>query len=233
VISIQGVHGILFDSGDTLMGPIGGEWLPGPAFRRMVAEQPDLALHWDRMPQAHESAYARLLENHFLQSEEEEVERYQGYFERLLFGLGVQAPTVRLARQIAAETIERPNVELFPDVFSALERFAGAGLKLGVISNGWPSLERQLRLLGVRDFFDVLVVSARVGSRKPDEAIFHFALKEMDLPPRAILLVDDALENVVVAERLGMQGVVLTRGAEPPAVDSTSLSSLAELEVLP
>lgn len=231
MINVQGVQGILFDSGDTLMGPIGGEWLPGPAFRRMLAERPDLALHWDRLEQAHEAAYARLLENHLLQTEDEEIERYQDYFERLLYGLGVQAPLDRMARQIAEETISHPHVELFPDVRSALERFEGEGLKLGVISNGWPSLDRQLRLLGVRDFFDVLVVSARVGSRKPDEAIFRFALAEMDLPPHAILLVDDALENVMVAERLGMQAVVLTRDGELTADDDTRLSSLAELEV--
>jgi putative hydrolase of the HAD superfamily len=102
-----------------------------------------------------------------------------------------------------------------------------------VISNGWPSLDRQLRQLGVRDFFDVLVVSAHVGSRKPDEGIFRHALQAMNLPADAILLVDDALENVVVAERLGMRGVVLTREGSLVVDDYTHIASLSDLEVSP
>ena len=230
MISIQGVKGILFDSGDTLMGPIGGEWLPGPAFRRIVAERNDLKLNWTVLDTAHQAATNVLLENHLLHTVEEELDRYQGYFTSLLLDLGMKPPVDELAREIARETIEHPSVELFPDVRSALERFARDGLKLGVISNGWPSLGRQLRLLGVREFFDVLVVSAHVGSRKPDEEIFRHALEAMDLPPESVLLVDDALENVVAAGRLGMPGVVVTRGPVTEA-DDTTISSLADLVV--
>ncbi len=230
MITVQGVQGILFDSGDTLMGPVGGEWLPGPAFRRMVAERPDLRLNWHRMDRAHQAANDVLLENHLLQTEEEELERYQSYFSRLLLDMEAPPPVDELARAIARETIEHPNVELFPDVLSSLERFQGEGLKLGVISNGWPSLDRQLRLLGVRDFFDVLVISAQVGSRKPDEGIFRHALKAMDLPPETVLLVDDALENIIAAAHLRMPGVVVNRRPMAEA-DDTTIASLDDLVV--
>lgn len=230
MVSIHGVRGILFDSGDTLMGPSGGEWLPGQAFRRVIGTRKDLVLNWDLLAQAHEAALAHLLEDHLLQTEEEECERFQGYFEWLLRGMGVRQPVDSITREIAFETVFHPSIELFPDVLSALERFAAAGLRLGVISNGWPSLDRQLRLLGVRDFFDVLVVSARVGSRKPDARIFEVALDEMNLPAASVLLVDDALENVVAAERLGMQGVVVTRTGAPPDGYSV-ISTLADLDL--
>lgn len=230
MISFQGVQGILFDSGDTLMGPIGGEWLPGRLFRQMIAAHENLVLNWDRFDQAHEEALAHLLEDHLLHTEEEERERFQGYFEWLLRGLGASEPVDSIASEIAQEVVYHPNVELFPDVMSALERFLAAGLRLGVISNGWPSLDRQLRRLGIRDFFDVLVVSAQVGSRKPDEHIFKVAIAEMRLPAESVLLVDDALENVVAAERLGMQGVVVARNGAPPDGYAV-ITSLAELDV--
>lgn len=227
------IQGILFDSGDTLMTPSSGEWLPGPAFRRMVAQRPDLTLDWNLLEQAHADALAHLLEDHHLQSEDEERERFQNYFAWLLRGLGAQEPLERLAEEIARETVEHPSIELFPDVVSALERFAADGLKLGVISNGWPSLDRQLQLLGVRDFFDVLIISARVGSRKPDERIFQVALTGMGLPPENVLLVDDALENIVAAERLGMQGVVIARDEAWPSADAdfSRIISLSDLDV--
>ncbi len=231
MISVQGVQGILFDSGDTLMGPIGGEWLPGQAFRRIIADQENLALNWTRLDQVHQQAFTHLLEDHLLYTEEEECERFQRYFEWLLRGLEAHGPIESMARDIAHEMVHHPDIELFPDVISALERFASAGFKLGVISNGWPSLDRQLRLLGVRHFFDVLTISAHVGSRKPDARIFEVALEQMELPAGAVLLVDDALENIVAAERLGMQGVVVARNGAPPEGYSV-VSSLAELEVM-
>ncbi len=231
MVEFQGIQGILFDSGDTLMGPIGGEWLPGDAFRRMIAARENLALRWEHLDEAHEAALADLLEDHLLQTEAEELDRFQGYFVRVLLGIGVTEPVEMLAREIAHEMIEHPSIQLFPDVVSALERFAGDGLKLGVISNGWPSLGRQLQLLGIRDFFDVLVVSAHVGSRKPESRIFEVALKEMDLPAGAVLLVDDALENIVAAEKLGMQGVVVQR-ADAAAEGYYAVQSLDEISLI-
>lgn len=231
MVEFEGIQGILFDSGDTLMGPIGGEWLPGDAFRRMIAARENLALNWEHLEEAHEAALAQLLEDHLLQTEDEELERFQGYFISLMHGLGVTEPVDDLAREIAHEMIAHPSIQLFPDVVSALERFANDSLKLGVISNGWPSLGRQLQLLGIRDFFDVLVVSAHVGSRKPDSRIFEVALEEMDLPAGSVLLVDDALENVVAAEKLGMQGVVVQRADAEPNGYST-VRSLDEIALI-
>jgi HAD superfamily hydrolase (TIGR01509 family) len=230
MISIQGIQGVLFDSGDTLMGPIGGEWLPGQTFRQMVAARENLALNWDLLDQAHEEALAHLLEDHLLQTEEEEENRFAGYYEWLLRGLGAREPVEPIAREIAHEIVDHPSIQLFPDVMSSLERFEGDGLRLGVISNGWPSLDRQLRQLGVRDFFDVLIISAHVGSRKPETRIFEAALEEMMLPAEAVLLVDDALENVVAAEKLGMRGVVVDRSGASPDGYSV-ITSLEELEI--
>ncbi len=231
MVEFQGIRGILFDSGDTLMGPIGGEWLPGDAFRRMIAGRENLALNWEHLDEANEAALAQLLEDHLLQTEAEELERFQRYFVRLLQGLGVTEPVDDLAREIAHEMMQHPSIQLFPDVVSTLERFADDGLKLGVISNGWPSLGRQLQLLGIRDFFDVLVVSAHVGSRKPESRIFQVALEEMDLPAGSVLLVDDALENIVAAEKLGMQGVVVQR-ADAAADGYSTVRSLDEISLI-
>ncbi|MGA7669302.1 MAG: HAD-IA family hydrolase [Nitrolancea sp.] len=228
----QGIQGILFDSGDTLMGPIGGEWLPGDAFRRMIATRENLTLNWEHLDEAHEEALAQLLEDHLLQTEAEELNRFQGYFTTLLQGLGATESVESLAREIAHEMIEHPSIDLFPDVVSTLERFSADGLKLGVISNGWPSLDRQLQMVGIRDFFDVLVVSAHVGSRKPESRIFEVALKEMDLPAGSVLLVDDALENVVAAEKLGMQGVVVQRADAAPNGYS-AVKTLDEISLIP
>jgi putative hydrolase of the HAD superfamily len=232
MIAFQGIHAILFDSGDTLVRPVGGEWLPGPIFRRMVAEAVGVEPTWEQLARGHEAGMLRLLSNHQLLSEEEEIERYAAYCESVLDALGL-ADSVLDAREIAREMVLHVGIEPFDDTLPALERFTSLNIRLGVISNGWPSLDRQLREVGLRHFFDLLVVSAHVGSRKPEPRIFEVALEFLEIEAGGVLLVDDAPENVAAARAMGMQGVVVVRDGVAPSGDLPWVSSLNEIEVSP
>jgi len=222
------VDAILFDSGDTLVRPVSEEWLPGPIFRRIVAEA-GVDVDWTQLARGHEAGTVRLLANHLLASEDEEIERYAAYCAALLDALGLGNAGLD-AHEIARQMVLHIEIEPFPDVRPALERLQSQGFTLGVISNGWPSLDRQLRTIDLRRYFDLLIVSAHVGSRKPEARIFEYALEQLGLDAAAVLLVDDAPENIVAAHALGMQGVVVTRIGAPPT-DLPWVRSLAELEV--
>ena len=50
-----------------------------------------------------------------------------------------------------------------------------------------------------------LVASSRVGARKPDPAFFAALAEALDLPPAAILFVDDLAANVNAASGLGFR----------------------------
>jgi putative hydrolase of the HAD superfamily len=231
MIAFQDVRAILFDSGDTLVRPVGGEWLPGPIFRRMVAEA-GVEPRWDELARGHEAGMLRLLSNHQLLSEEEEIERYTAYCESVLDALGL-ADSALDAREIARQMVLHVGIEPFEDTLPALERFTSLKIRLGVISNGWPSLDRQLREVGLRHFFDLLVVSAHVGSRKPEPRIFEVALEFLEIEAGGVLLVDDAPENVAAARAMGMQGVVVMRSGSAPSGDLPWVRSLNEIDVNP
>ena len=68
-----------------------------------------------------------------------------------------------------------------------------------------------------RDFyqcFEKVYFSYELGMRKPEAAIFEFIIKEHNLLPKNTLFVDDNLENIESAEKLGLQVWHLQKGEE-------------------
>jgi putative hydrolase of the HAD superfamily len=52
--------------------------------------------------------------------------------------------------------------------------------------------------------FDVAVLSAEYGIRKPDPAIFKLCLDRLGIPPEQCVFADDTEENLVPAYQMGM-----------------------------
>ena len=78
----------------------------------------------------------------------------------------------------------------------------------GVISNGWPDLRENLRTRwGITETFDTIVVSAEAGVMKPDPQIYWLALERLNLQPAQAVFVDDFIDNVEGARRVGMLAV--------------------------
>ncbi|MCD4621713.1 pyrimidine 5'-nucleotidase, partial [Proteus mirabilis] len=65
--------------------------------------------------------------------------------------------------------------------------------KIGIITNGFTSLQQiRLERTGLRDYFDLLVISEEVGVAKPDPKIFDYALAQAGNPDRdRVLMVGD------------------------------------------
>jgi putative hydrolase of the HAD superfamily len=120
--------------------------------------------------------------------------------------LGV--PQTGLLRRIAADLKpEEPMLQ-------ACENLRRHGIKLGVLSNSWGSepfdpyrpwcLERN---------FDSVVISHRVGLRKPDPRIFELAAQGLGLTPEECVYVDDIALYLEPARDMGMRVVHHTDAA--------------------
>jgi FMN phosphatase YigB (HAD superfamily) len=78
----------------------------------------------------------------------------------------------------------------------------------GMLSNNWaPDGRVMAQKLGIADCFDVFVTSAEIGVMKPDPRIYQIALDRLGLTPPEAIFVDDFVENVEAARRLGIWGV--------------------------
>ena len=134
--------------------------------------------------------------------------------------LGRPDPT--LAASIAAEFAVRRReiMRLFPESLGCLKAWRAAGVKLGLVTNGDASQQRdKITRHGLASYFDVIVIEGEFGAGKPDEAVYRHALDALGARPQGVCMVGDHLDfDVAGAQQFGLQGIWIDRaGAGLPA----------------
>lgn len=120
----------------------------------------------------------------------------------------------------------------FPNVFETLEALRRHGLKLGLITNGRELIQnRKIDRLGVRRYFDDIVISETAGVRKPDPDIFALALANLGVEGPAAAYVGDHPEADIVGARRSRMVAVWRRDTfwEEPRDADWVIDDLAEL----
>lgn len=90
-------------------------------------------------------------------------------------------------------------------IWDATRRLRGTGVATVVLSNSWGVDAYPTDLMA--EYFDDVVISAEVGLRKPDPAIFRLAAERVGVPVSGCVFVDDLDINVEVARDLGMTSI--------------------------
>jgi len=104
------------------------------------------------------------------------------------------------------------HISLDPDALPVLHALRSSK-KLALVSNfdHPPHVHAVITKLGLRDFFDSVVVSAEVGVKKPNPRIFDFALKRTGLKPQEIVYVGDTEDDIIAARAAGIVPVLIQR----------------------
>lgn len=68
-------------------------------------------------------------------------------------------------------------------------------------------IEQVIKENKLKNSFHFLINSYIVGARKPDEAIFKEALKKTSSKPKEVLFIDDSLENIEAAKKMGINAI--------------------------
>lgn len=97
----------------------------------------------------------------------------------------------------------------FPHLHATLDALATQGYKLGIVTNGRsPFQERNIAALGIRRYFDTVLVSEAEGVRKPDPEIFLRAAARLRTHPDAVVFVgDNPQADIAGAQRCGMSAI--------------------------
>lgn len=151
---------------------------------------------------------------------------------RVMAALGIYSEEKLLAFQERLEAIYRQpgTVRLFPETKSVLETLRSRGFRLGIVSNwGW-NLPDFCEQVGISDYFEVILPSARAGCSKPNPLIFHKAMDKVRVSPERALYVGDNYEfDVVGARSAGMEAILIDRSEGKARWDCPVIHSLEEL----
>ncbi len=106
--------------------------------------------------------------------------------------------------ELAEASLETSAVELLKGASGkyneALIRYIADDLKgrfkLAIITNNFQIASHQEPLEKIRDYFDVVVESSKVGYRKPEPIIYDITFSRLKLAPDEIVYIDDIGSNL-------------------------------------
>ncbi len=112
------------------------------------------------------------------------------------------------------ERFAQPDVWIvYGDVVRTLEDLAASEVKLGIISNWDDRLIPLLERLGLKKYFDTIIVSCNVGFTKPSPVIFEQAVRWLKVRPENLLHVGDSpKEDIEGAKAAGFHTRQIARG---------------------
>jgi epoxide hydrolase-like predicted phosphatase len=96
-----------------------------------------------------------------------------------------------------------PNTE----VLEIVKKLDEGGITLAILSNTITSHVAYLEEKGIYQRFPITVFSHEVGIAKPDATIYELTLKKVGVQPEQAFFVDDRVENIAAANKLGIKGI--------------------------
>jgi HAD superfamily hydrolase (TIGR01549 family) len=134
--------------------------------------------------------------------------------------------------EIERAFIDPANFEVFPEVHEVLGGLRGAGYRLAICSNWSWHLDTLCDRLDLARYFELMVISARVGYSKPHPGIFRHALDALNVRPGEVVHVgDNPIADVGGAIGVGIRPVLLDRTGRDAAVEVPH--RIADLRELP
>jgi HAD superfamily hydrolase (TIGR01509 family) len=222
---------VYFDAGQTLIDAR----LDRPARFLHFAQEWRLPVD----PEAGRAAHLRLWRQHF-------GERYPegnqsttdalclAFYRELLDDLRVTDREDETASRLVTACDYRYWMAPYPDSAGGLARLQDR-TRLALLSNAPPSLRDLLEKLGLARFFDYMVISGEVDVRKPDHGIYRLALASLGVRAEEALFVDDLEENLIAAEQVGMDCLLMDRRNQQPPTAFRRVTDMAGVirQVLP
>jgi len=130
------------------------------------------------------------------------------YWAQVTAGLPVES-----THEVLAPLGENPffGEVLNPDAVALVHMVRAAGHRVALCSNALPSLLSVLaETLPLYLAFDVVVISALTGARKPERTIYERTLARLRMPAHQCVFIDDRERNLVAASELGIHTVHFT-----------------------
>lgn len=117
---------------------------------------------------------------------------------------------------------ETESASLYPEATKVLDELKARDFKLGLISNLSTPYKRPVFDLGLDAYFDKMIFSCDVKSRKPEREIYERMLNELSMEPQFVMMTgDNARDDVEGPKSAGIDAVHLDRNNGSPGSIAT------------
>ena len=96
------------------------------------------------------------------------------------------------------------------ELVTLLNNLHEASIPCGLMSNNSLDLIDTLKIHGLFNLFTACIISAQIGVMKPSPEAYHAILDKMTVSPQNALFIDDFIENVEGARKVGMSAIHYT-----------------------
>ena len=149
--------------------------------------------------------------------------------------MGLEGDPEAFTRDVLERFWLLENWAVYPDVIDSIERLRARKIRIGVLSNATSALVGFLEEIGLLPYFDFTVVSAVVGTKKPDRRIFERALEQAGVEATNAAHVGDMyLEDILGARNVGVRPFLIDRGRKSlfPNFPEAAEHSPEEVEIV-
>lgn len=202
------IRAVFFDAGDTLIH----RWALKAERFAWLCRQAGLALPDD---EARVLAGARAQERFFQDRRKHPDAMTVPWYIRLnqagLAGMGLEGDLTAMATHVIRSAQHLPKSEVLdPEAIPLLEYLRAQQYRLAIVSNWDGTLIDCLRRTGLGGYFDAILDSDVVRSRKPDTRIFEVACAATGVSPaEAVHIGDSPCADVAGAQAAGVQPLLL------------------------
>jgi putative hydrolase of the HAD superfamily len=214
ILAVRNIEAILFDMNGTLRQRIQDE-----AWQRQYAERLFTMLGIPAMPVSFMEELTRRWKSYTEWANEHEASLSEA--DIWIRWMMPELPRERIVPQAAAlmlvwQNRKGPTV-LKPNALETIAELSRRGYRLGVISNTTCTTDLPLFIEqnGLEKYFQIVILSAVSGYRKPNPEIFWKATRSMDLDPAQCAYVGNKISyDVVGPRRAGYGMAIIVESAE-------------------
>jgi putative hydrolase of the HAD superfamily len=95
-----------------------------------------------------------------------------------------------------------------PDMFELINELKKRQIRVGLLSNINDRYTKLIRDFGFYQPFDPCLLSCEIGLEKPNRQAYEALLQAINIPAEEIVFIDDKLENVEAAKKMGIDAIV-------------------------
>ncbi len=131
-------------------------------------------------------------------------------FEKVFINCGLsKEKAAHIAPLIRKYVVNPVNHRVFQDAKITLKTLKDRGYKNYLLSNNFPELEEMIKDLGLSDFFEGIIVSAKIGYAKPRKEIFDYAKKIAKNSDSYVMIGDNPNDDMNGAKKEGFQTIYI------------------------